>query len=96
MTPTICFMLSETKYHLPMTDGSRPNQLLQSRSLMTIALSSSSATGSRPAIGRTPNVAYMSLEGHAIGIRSTRSPLRNVEVPEPKTKMPSSSFERSL
>jgi hypothetical protein len=30
MTPTTCFILSETKNHLPITDGSRPNQALHS------------------------------------------------------------------
>jgi hypothetical protein len=81
MTPTTCFMLSETKYHLPSTAGSRPNHWLQSRSLITTASSPSAATGSRPSAGRTPRVAYMSLVGHAIGMRSTRSPARNVDVP---------------
>ena len=30
MTPMIVFVLSDTKYDLPITDGSRPNQLLHS------------------------------------------------------------------
>jgi hypothetical protein len=81
MMPTIRFMLSETKYDLPSTDGSRPNHWLQSRSLITTASSPSSSTGSRPSAGRTPRVAYMSLVGHAIAMRSARSPARKVEVP---------------
>jgi hypothetical protein len=79
-----------------MTDGSRPNQLLQSWSLSSTTSSLSSGTGRRPTIGRTPSVLHISLDGHAIGMRSTRVSVRNVDVPPPKTKTPSSSFEFSL
>lgn len=91
-----CFMLSDTKYHLPRIDESRPNQVDQSRSLITTALEPSSGRGSRPRIGFAPSVGYMSFEGHAMEIRSTRSPARNVELPPPKKKIPSSSFDLSL
>jgi hypothetical protein len=96
MTPMICFMLSETKYHFPMTDGSRPNQSCQSLSLITATRLPSSSTGRRPSRGRTPRVAYMSMDGHAIRMRSTRSSTRNVDVPPPKMNSRSMSFERSL
>jgi hypothetical protein len=96
MTPMICFMLSETKYHLPTTDRSRPNQSCQSLSLINATRLPSSGTGTRPSCGRTPRVLYISRDGHAIRIRSTRSAVRNVDVPPPKTKSRSTSFDRSL
>ena len=92
----IRLMLSETKNDFPITDGSRPNQVLQSSSLMTTTSSWSSGTGMRPSYGRTPRVAYMSFDGHAMGMRSTRSCVRKVDVPAPKMKMPSISFDLSL
>ncbi len=96
MTPTICFMPSETKYVFPITEGSRPNQLLHRLSLMRTTRSSSSGTGRRPSCGRTPSVGNMSMVGQAIETRSTRASVRSVEVPAPKLNTPSSSFERSL
>jgi hypothetical protein len=38
----------------------------------------------------------MPFVGHAIGMRSTRSPARNVEVPAPNANSPSMSFDLSL
>ena len=96
ITPMIWRISPETKYDRPITDESPPNQLCQSWWLITTTSSPSSGTGTRPSIGRTPRVGYMSGVGQAIGMRSTRSGVRSVEVPPPNTKTPSSSFEFSL
>ncbi len=57
ITPITWRISPAMKYVFPTTAGSRPNQVLQSRSLMTATRSPSSGTGSRPACGRAPSVA---------------------------------------
>jgi hypothetical protein len=64
----------------PTTDGSAPNQDRHSASLITTTRDSSSATGSRPRAGCAPSVEYNEFVTAPITIRSTRSPVRRVEV----------------